>query len=108
LIILGTVGKQFREELQKKVDKWQEPPAPKLVKPLPAPDDRPRKKRGGKRMRKIKHKFEMTDLRKQTNRMSFDYQQEENRATGIGLGMLGLSGGGKVLLSAQDKGFQLH
>ena len=39
----------LKDEIQKKLDKMQEPPPVKQVKPLPRPDDAPRKKRGGKR-----------------------------------------------------------
>lgn len=40
---------ELREEVQKKVDKLMEPPPVKAPKPLPKPDDAPRKKRGGRR-----------------------------------------------------------
>ena len=39
----------LKDEIQKKLDKMQEPPPVKQVKPLPKPDDAPRKKRGGRR-----------------------------------------------------------
>lgn len=44
----GTVA-GLLEEVQKKLDKWMEPPPVKQAKPLPRPDDAPRKKRGGRR-----------------------------------------------------------
>lgn len=37
------------EEVQKKLDKWTEPPPVKQAKPLPRPEEAPRKKRGGRR-----------------------------------------------------------
>ena len=40
---------ELRDEVQKKVDKLMEPPPVKAPKPLPKPDDAPRKKRGGRR-----------------------------------------------------------
>jgi U4/U6 small nuclear ribonucleoprotein PRP31 len=43
------VGYDLKEEIEKKFDKWQEPPPVKTVKPLPAPLDGQRKKRGGRR-----------------------------------------------------------
>ncbi len=101
----GNMGRKLLEEIEVKIEKALEPPPAKLPKPLPAPDDKPRKRRGGKRMRKIKQRYEMTDLRKQANRVSFGPQaQEEVGLSGKTLGMLGVSGGGKVRLSAQDKG----
>lgn len=43
------VGYDMKEEIERKFDKWQEPPPVKQVKPLPAPLDGQRKKRGGRR-----------------------------------------------------------
>ena len=45
----GKVGDDLRTEVEGKFDKWQEPPPVKTVKPLPAPIDQARKKRGGRR-----------------------------------------------------------
>ena len=44
----GDAGQNLLEELEKKFEKWQEPPPVKEVKALPRPDDAPRQKRGGK------------------------------------------------------------
>lgn len=49
LILSVQVGYDLKEEIEKKFDKWQEPPPVKTVKPLPAPLDGQRKKRGGRR-----------------------------------------------------------
>ncbi|NWU13100.1 PRP31 protein, partial [Cephalopterus ornatus] len=70
LCILG-VGYELKEEIERKFDKWQEPPPVKQVKPLPAPLDGQRKKRGGRRYRKMKERLGLTEIRKQANRMSF-------------------------------------
>lgn len=43
------VGYELKDEIERKFDKWQEPPPVKQVKPLPAPLDGQRKKRGGRR-----------------------------------------------------------
>lgn len=67
----GQIGRQFREEIEKKLDKLQEPPPVKFVKPLPKPVDPGRKKRGGKRVRKMKERYAITEFRKQANRMNF-------------------------------------
>ena len=45
----GKVGDKLLEEIEQKLDKLQEPPPVKTIKPLPAPIDAPRKKRGGRR-----------------------------------------------------------
>lgn len=52
----GKTGRDLREEIRKKIEKWQEPPPPKLPKPLPVPDSDPKKKRGGRRLRKMKER----------------------------------------------------
>jgi len=96
----GEVGKKLRSEIEKKIEKWQEPPPAKLPKPLPAPDDKPRKKRGGRRMRKMKEKYAITELHKHANRMVFGLAEETFRETGKGFGMLSHSG--KVRLSLSD------
>jgi len=54
----------------KRFDKIQEPPPPKMRKPLPAPDDKPKKRRGGKRYRKMKEKM-ASEIRKYANRLKF-------------------------------------
>lgn len=43
----------------------------KFAKPLPKPIDSGRKKRAGKRVRKMKERYAMTELRKQNNRLNF-------------------------------------
>lgn len=45
----GKIGKAYREEILKKIEKWNEPPPAKTAKPLPVPDEKPRRKRGGRR-----------------------------------------------------------
>uniref|UniRef100_A0A7S2C7I0 Nop domain-containing protein n=1 Tax=Octactis speculum TaxID=3111310 RepID=A0A7S2C7I0_9STRA len=91
------LGRKLREEVDDKIDKWQEPPKAKTKKSLPAPDNRPAKKRGGKRARKHKEKFGMTEMRKETNRRTFSNFEGEygDDAMGLDLGMLG-KGGGKL------------
>uniref|UniRef100_A0A6N2KMZ4 Nop domain-containing protein n=1 Tax=Salix viminalis TaxID=40686 RepID=A0A6N2KMZ4_SALVM len=52
----GNTGRVLREEIRKKIEKWQEPPPAKQPKPLPVPDSEPKKKRGGRRLRKMKER----------------------------------------------------
>jgi U4/U6 small nuclear ribonucleoprotein PRP31 len=55
-------------------------------------------------MRKLKEKYEVTEMRKQYNRITFGTEEQKSfRDTGKTLGQLGLSTG-KVRLAAQDKG----
>lgn len=67
----GHIGQAFRNEIEKKLDKLQEPPPVKFIKPLPKPIDPGRKKRGGKRVRKMKERYAITEFRKHANRMNF-------------------------------------
>ena len=53
----GKTGRTLREEIRKKIEKWQEPPPAKQPKPLPVPDSEPKKKRGGRRLRKMKERY---------------------------------------------------
>lgn len=53
----ATAGRAFKDEIHKKIEKWQEPPPAKQPKPLPVPDSEPKKKRGGRRLRKMKERF---------------------------------------------------
>lgn len=43
----GIYGNELKEEIMKKIEKMNEPPPPKLVKPLPLPPSQRKKKRGG-------------------------------------------------------------
>ena len=66
-----SIGQAFREEIEKKIEKFQEPPPVKATKALPAPIEAPKKRRGGRRVRKMKERYAVTELRKQANRMNF-------------------------------------
>ncbi|GFZ21260.1 pre-mRNA processing ribonucleoprotein binding region-containing protein [Actinidia rufa] len=102
----GKTGRNFREEIRKKIEKWQEPPPAKQPKPLPVPDSEPKKKRGGRRLRKMKERYAITDMRKLANRMQFGVPEESSLGDGLGegYGMLGQAGSGKLRVSvAQSK-----
>lgn len=45
----GHMGRELREQVEKKLEKLQEPPPNRGVKALPAPDEAPKKRRGGRR-----------------------------------------------------------
>lgn len=94
----GKVGYDLKEEIERKFDKWQEPPPVKQVKPLPAPLDGMRKKRGGRRYRKMKERLGLTEIRKQANRMTFGEIEEDayQEDLGFSLGHLGKSGSGRI------------
>ncbi|KOX71440.1 U4/U6 small nuclear ribonucleoprotein Prp31 [Melipona quadrifasciata] len=101
----GRIGQMFREEIEKKLDKLQEPPPVKFVKPLPKPIDPGRKKRGGKRVRKMKERYAITEFRKHANRMNFadienDAYQED---LGYSRGTIGKAGTGRIRLPQIDE-----
>lgn len=89
----GEKGLLFKDELLKKMDKLSEPPDLKDVKALPAPDDPAKSRRGGKKVRKAKEKYAITELQKLRNRMAFG--KEENEVgygdESEGMGMIGSS-----------------
>ncbi|KAG6749656.1 hypothetical protein POTOM_046718 [Populus tomentosa] len=97
----GNTGRTLREEIRKKIEKWQEPPPAKQPKPLPVPDSEPKKKRGGRRLRKMKERYAITDMRKLANRMQFGVPEESSLGDGLGegYGMLGQAGNGKLRVS---------
>ncbi|KAJ6710278.1 PRE-MRNA SPLICING FACTOR PRP31 [Salix koriyanagi] len=97
----GNTGRTLREEIHKKIEKWQEPPPARQPKPLPVPDSEPKKKRGGRRLRKMKERYAITDMRKLANRMQFGVPEESSLGDGLGegYGMLGQAGNGKLRVS---------
>ena len=95
----GHIGQEFRDEIEKKLEKLQEPPPVKATKAMPAPIDAPQKKRGGRRVRKMKERYAITEKRKQMNRMNFGELEEDEYQEDLGfsrgnLGKGGAAGGG--------------
>ncbi|KAI0987233.1 hypothetical protein GJ496_000726 [Pomphorhynchus laevis] len=94
----GSRGQQFRNQILQKIEKLEEPPPVKQVKPLIPPIDPIGQRRGGRRARKMKERLGLTEVRKQANRMTFgeieqDAYQED---LGLSLGQIGKSGSGRV------------
>jgi len=96
----GSTGEQLKVECLDRLDKLTEPAPNKGVRALPAPDDKPSRKRGGRRARKAKEATAMTDLRKAQNRMAFGKEEAEvGYGTGEGtkgLGMIGQDNTGRI------------
>lgn len=67
----GEMGREFRDQIETMINKELEPPPKKAARPLPAPIEKSGKKRGGKRVRRMKERSVMTELRKQSNRIDF-------------------------------------
>mmetsp|Transcript_12823 Transcript_12823/g.42320 ORF Transcript_12823/g.42320 Transcript_12823/m.42320 type:complete len:506 (+) Transcript_12823:20-1537(+) len=90
----GSTGQKMLEEMRKKVEKMQDPGPAKTVKPLPKPDMEQKKRRGGRRLRKMKERYGLSDMRKAANRLGFNQPEEDFGLEGEGMGMLGGSSGG--------------
>ncbi|KAG0226834.1 U4/U6 small nuclear ribonucleoprotein Prp31 [Actinomortierella wolfii] len=92
----GSYGRKIREEAEAKFEKWQEPPPQKKIKALPAPIEQAKKRRGGRRARKEKELYRVSELQKLKNRVHFGVAEEEVQGydESEGLGMLGQSGEG--------------
>ncbi|KAL3286526.1 hypothetical protein HHI36_001031 [Cryptolaemus montrouzieri] len=101
----GRIGRQLRDEIERKLDKLQEPPPVKFVKPLPKPIDQSKKKRGGKRVRKMKERYAMTEFRKHANRMNFADIEDDAYQEDLGYtrGTIGKTGTGRIRLPQVDE-----
>jgi len=85
-------GLSLLSKCGKMIEKWQDPPPAKPPRALPIPGERPRRKRGGKRYRKMRERYRVTEAQRMQNRIAFN--KAENTiidANGdiVGLGMLG-------------------
>ena len=94
----GSTGEQLRNDCLDRLDKLTEPPPSKGPRALPAPDDKPSRKRGGRRARKAKEATAMTDLRKAQNRMAFGKEEKEvgYADSTKGMGMIGQANEGRI------------
>jgi U4/U6 small nuclear ribonucleoprotein PRP31 len=116
----GSEGERLKDDCLERLDKLQAKPNAKNARPLRAPDDKPARKRGGRRARKAKEATAMTDMRKAQNRMAFG-KEETEVGYGVGdstagLGMIGAQNDGRLRavqidnrtrakLSAKSKGW---
>lgn len=103
----GSLGEDLKEQCFKRLEKLTEPPPNSGVKALPAPDDKPSRKRGGRRARKAKEAVAMTELRKAQNRVTFGKEESEvgygaGEGT-VGLGMLGQQSDGRIRATQIDQ-----
>lgn len=67
----GNAGLQLRNKIETLIAKELEPPPKKAPRPLPVPIEKSGKKRGGKRVRRMKERYAQTELRKAANRINF-------------------------------------
>lgn len=103
----GSMGEELKQQCFHRLDKLTEPPPNKGPRALPAPDDKPARKRGGRRARKAKEAVAMTELRKAQNRVAFGKEEQEaGYGTGdgtVGLGMLGQENDGRIRAAQIDQ-----
>ncbi|KLJ08710.1 hypothetical protein EMPG_15864 [Blastomyces silverae] len=103
----GSTGEELKQACLDRLEKLTEPAPNKGPRALPAPDDKPSRKRGGRRARKAKEATAMTDIRKAQNRMAFGKEEKEiGYGTGEGtkgLGMLGQEDHGRIRASQIDQ-----
>ncbi|KAI5477741.1 U4/U6 small nuclear ribonucleoprotein PRP31 [Pseudohyphozyma bogoriensis] len=99
----GEFGLECVEKLERELERLAAPTKLKTIKALPRPDEKKKNRRGGKRARKAKEAYAMTELRKQQNRMKFGEAEEETGAYDetMGLGMIG-SSSGKIRANAGE------
>jgi U4/U6 small nuclear ribonucleoprotein PRP31 len=98
----GEEGKKLKTQIVETFKKIQEPKVSNLKRPLPRPEDKPKKRRAGKRLTGFRRRVQMTEFRKLENRMTFGPDaQEEYRDTGKTFGMLGVKGTGKLKVNAK-------
>lgn len=101
----GAIGQGFKDDCERRLDKLVEPPPNKGVRALPVPDDKPSRKRGGRRARKAKEATAMTEMRKAQNRMAFGKEEKEvgYGDSTKGLGMIGAQDTGRIRAQQIDQ-----
>jgi U4/U6 small nuclear ribonucleoprotein PRP31 len=96
----GSYGEEIKQQCLDKFDKTARPAPNAHAKALPAPDEKPSAKRGGKKVRKAKEATAMTEIRKAQNRIGFNKEEVEvGYGTGpgtVGMGMIGQEGTGSI------------
>lgn len=94
----GAYGRELRQQVLDQIDKLTEVAPNRGVRALPVPDDKPSKKRGGKKARAEKNRNAYTELRQAQNRMAFG-QEEQEVSYGdesVGMGMIGGGDAGRI------------
>ena len=103
----GSIGVSTKDEALAKIAKWLEPPPARKAEVLAVPDadEGKRSKRGGRRARKMKEKYGMTDVKRAANRMGFNEAEDEffDGEESMGLGSLGKAGV-RVVTAQQKQG----
>lgn len=101
----ASVGVSYKDQLRVKFEKWQEPDRAPVLKALPKPNLDAKKRRGGRRMRRMKERFEETAMMKQANTRAFRTQQGEygDDSMGITMGLLDTADNGGAIRRVTEK-----
>ncbi|KAL3480260.1 hypothetical protein BJX99DRAFT_221014 [Aspergillus californicus] len=103
----GSLGEELKQQCFTRLEKLTEPAPNSGTKALPAPDDKPSRKRGGRRARVAKEAVAMTELRKSQNRLAFGKEESEvgyGAGDGtVGLGMMGKQDDGRIRATQIDQ-----
>ena len=101
----GSEGRRLKEELVEKYEKWNAPNKARTKKALPIPEEKRKSKRGGRRVRKFKERFAMTELRSQQNRLKMSLNEGEygDSVMGNDAGMVGTKDSGKLRAPVQKQ-----
>lgn len=99
----GNAGKLFRNWIESHINKELEPPPKKAARPLPAPIEKSGKKRGGKRVRRMKERYSTTELRKAVNRVNFGDVGDDAYQNDLGFGRSQLNAIQKLQINEKTK-----
>jgi len=100
----GLVGQGFRDDIEVRATKLAEPAPGKVVKALPVPPESSGKRRGGRRLRKMKERYGMTQMRQLSNRVRFGQEEDMSSDGLLGVGMLSKGQqNGKIKISAKEQ-----
>lgn len=99
-------GVSLRAEIEKKIEKMLEPPPIQKPKPLAAPKEHAKQRRGGKRVKKQRESVAITEMRRLQNRMTFGTIAEDEIIYGdetIGLGQVKMGDNREGIIDAYSK-----
>jgi U4/U6 small nuclear ribonucleoprotein PRP31 len=102
-------GTRMRKEVQDKIEKLLEPPKAKTKKALPIPEEKKKSRRGGKRVKRWKERFAMTEMRAAQNKMNVSVTEGEygDSAMGVDMGLLSAKGQSGKIRAPQRKEVKL-
>jgi U4/U6 small nuclear ribonucleoprotein PRP31 len=94
----SSAGEKLKIEVEERFEKEQAPAVARTKKALPIPEEKKKAKRGGKRMRRMKERFAVTEMQKLQNKMVFttDAGEYGDSAMGMDRGMVGSKDSGRL------------